>query len=116
MEVGDKLYRVEDGVASVYPYVITMYVTKLTPCGYWAGWSRKHRKDEDRICYYKANKRYAYHKLTDAINSYKIRKQRQLQYARDTIEYCEFALNNLMHISVDNHVTQLLGDFEKWKQ
>ena len=95
-------YRVREHCEpeGVYISVERFTVIKETTCGYWIAGSHCWTKDFDRLKQLKAlrwvsktsRKRYAYPTQTDAMESFRARKARQVTRLRLTLEAAELAL------------------------
>lgn len=101
MQVGDKVYRVDNGVYNDIPFVTTLFVTKLTPAGYYAGYYKEFNPS-DWWCGNVHIKRYAYPNLEDALQNFVKRKERQIAINMRQMERAKANLENINLVTVDN--------------
>jgi hypothetical protein len=118
-----KYFRIVDSdIADHAPIVQEMFVVKKTPKGAWLAyswsryeWLQKVQAEEEltsdmlrywgaRIVYDAARRKFAYPTLTEALASYRIRKERQIQHAENTLRHAKRNLDYAKCGEVQNEV------------
>lgn len=116
MAVGDKFYRIVDSdIAHNKPILQTMFVVRETSKSAWvvhswawplqAGYVLNRdnlRRIGARLCGRGTRRAYAYPTLALAVDSYRIRKQRQIQHAENTLEHAKENLEWINNAQVEH--------------
>lgn len=84
MQVGDICYRMVDSGGDYPPQFNELFVTRVTPAAYFVDYFPEHDRKTSKICYKTAYRKFAYPTREEALNSYKIRKRRQIQHCERT--------------------------------
>jgi len=90
-----KFYRYDIQYSEVHLDVIvsTFKLVKETPCGYWICQDTYYFSLEKRWISKTSRKRYAYPTKKEALNSFIIRKQRQIKHCTRDLGNAKQALN-----------------------
>lgn len=116
MAVGDKFYRIVDSdIAHNKPILQTMFVVRETAKSAWVvhSWAwplplgcvlnrATLRHMGARLCGRGTRRAYAYPTLALAVDSYRIRKQRQIQHAENTLEHAKENLEWINNAQVEH--------------
>lgn len=93
---GESSYSFEFGGKAYYPpQLIEFRTLKETPCGFWI-YQISDWRNNKRWVSKTSRKRYAYPTVEEALDSYLIRKRKQIGYAEDTIERANDMIQAIM--------------------
>lgn len=116
MQIGDIFYRVVDGCdPESKPVLQKLYVVKITQHGCWVvhSWAYPLRVDQKpkdvcgKLIITGTRRAYAYPTIELAVQSYKIRKQKQIGHAKAAIERAEHALEHIANGVLESEYGEL---------